>query len=51
MRRRTFLKQFVSQDGLTLWLCYSANDDRKADNGYPFGSGYALCLHELRFEL
>jgi len=44
--------KFISNDGMTMWLCYSAN----FTNGYldttweskPVGSRYTMSLHELR---
>jgi len=44
--------KFIEDDGLTMWLCYSAN----FTNGYlsttweskPEGSRYAMSLHEFR---
>jgi hypothetical protein len=44
--------KFISADGQTAWLCYAAN----FTNGYlgtrfkpnPPGSGYGMCLHEIR---
>lgn len=47
-----FSSKFISEDGRTLWLCYSANfsqgwnDVRLKFN--PPGGRYGLCLHELR---
>lgn len=47
-----FPSKFISKDGRTLWLCYSANfsqgwnDVRLKFN--PPGGRYGLCLHELR---
>jgi hypothetical protein len=47
-----FPSKFISPDGKTLWLCYSANFSpnwngvRLAFN--PPGGRYGLCLHELR---
>lgn len=40
--------KFISADGKTAWLCYSANftRDRKAN---PPGSQYAMVLQEIRF--
>ena len=50
--------KFISEDGLTMWLCYSANftegENRnnpeylKAIN--PPGSSYSLSLHEIRIK-
>ena len=47
--------KFTSPDGMTMWLCYSANymeDKRRNDPEYvqqttPPGSAYALSLHEF----
>jgi hypothetical protein len=45
--------KFISADGRTAWLSYSANfaygQDDPAYVGNPPGSGYQLCLHEIRF--
>lgn len=47
-----FPTKFISDDGLTLWLCYSANfspDWNGVKLGLnPPGGRYGLCLHELR---
>ena len=40
--------KFISEDGRTLWLCYSANWSRKKETGNPPGSRYAMCLQEIR---
>ena len=40
--------KFISKDGRTMWLCYSANWSRKGAAGNPPGSRYALCLQEIR---
>ena len=46
--------KFVSSDGRTLWLCYSANftygGDKRSDPalGNPYGSSYSLTLQEVR---
>jgi hypothetical protein len=40
--------KFISNDGKTLWLCYSANWSRQKQRGNPPGSRYALCLQEIR---
>ncbi len=48
--------KFISSDGLTMWLCYSANymfnKDRNNPeflaNEKPKGSAYALSLHEIK---
>ena len=47
-----FPSKFISLDGQTLWLCYSANFSR-GWNGMelkynPPGGRYGLCLHEVR---
>ncbi len=47
-----FPSKFISEDGRTLWLCYSANFSNWA-NGIqlkinPPGGRYGLCLHEIR---
>jgi hypothetical protein len=45
--------KFISADGRTAWLSYSANftyaQDDPAFTGNPPGSGYQWCLHEIRF--
>jgi len=45
--------KFISKDGLTAWLCYSANFsyDRKNTEfkGNPVGSNYHMCLQEIKF--
>ena len=44
--------KFISKDGRTMWLCYSANFAAgwgKADiQSRPEGSKYAMCLQEVR---
>ena len=45
--------KFISADGRTLWLCYSANFcnhmwGRQAYRADPPGSKYAMCLQEIR---
>jgi hypothetical protein len=44
--------RFISADGKTAWLSYSANftygQDDPAFAGNPPGSGYQWCLHEVR---
>jgi hypothetical protein len=40
--------KFISKDGKTMWLCYSANWSRKDEPGNPPGSKYALCLQEIQ---
>ncbi len=47
-----FPSKFISEDGKTLWLCYSANfspgwNDVKLEFNPP-GGRYGLCLHEVR---
>lgn len=46
-----FPSKFISPDGLTLWLCYSANYSEKAFGGtlkiHPPGGRYGLSLHEV----
>ena len=47
-----FPSKFISADGKTLWLCYSANfapdwNGMKLKINPP-GGRYGLCLHELR---
>ena len=47
----SFPSKFISPDGRTLWLCYSANFSPGA-NGVelgvnPPGGRYGLCLHEV----
>ncbi len=46
--------KFISTDGKTMWLCYSANymdpnrnEPDRIDQHTPAGSGYALSLHEF----
>lgn len=47
--------KFISADGTTAWLCYSANFTNHylgtewAPN--PPGSQYSMCLHELQFDV
>ena len=47
-----FPSKFISEDGRTLWLCYSANFSRGWNgvklNFNPPGGRYGLCLHEVR---
>ncbi|MEI8043846.1 MAG: hypothetical protein WCL11_20720 [Verrucomicrobiota bacterium] len=49
-----FPSKFISPDGLTLWLCYSANFSalkKPAKLGVnPPGGRYGLCLHEVRLQ-
>ena len=50
--------KFISPDGQTMWLCYSANymnggkrnDDEFIKNTTPTGSAYSLSLHEFTLE-
>jgi hypothetical protein len=47
--------RFISPDGKTLWLCYSANftNDTSYNTTYepdPVGSAYAMCLQEIRLD-
>jgi hypothetical protein len=45
--------KFISADGRTAWLSYSANftyaQNDPAFTGNPPGSGYQWCLHEICF--
>jgi hypothetical protein len=48
-----FPSKFISSDGMTLWLCYSANFSEGWANGIklkfnPPGGRYGLCLHEIK---
>jgi prolyl oligopeptidase len=48
-----FPSKFISADGRTLWLCYSANfasgwNGAKPLKSNPPGSGYGMGLHEVR---
>ena len=47
-----FPSKFISEDGRTFWLCYSANFSRGWNgvklNYKPPGGRYGLCLHEVR---
>jgi hypothetical protein len=47
-----FPSKFISADGKTLWLCYSANFSSGWNgvtlNFNPPGGRYGLCLHEVR---
>ena len=45
-----FPSRFISEDGKTLWLCYSANYFNWEIGGKPNpeGSKYALCLQEVK---
>ncbi len=46
--------KFISDDGKSFWLCYSANFKfansvrMNPDAGFPKGSHYALCLQEVK---
>jgi len=44
--------KFISADGLTLWLCYSANFaagwGKEKIESNPVGSKYAMCLQEVK---
>lgn len=43
--------KFISSDGTTMWLCYSANyrkDYRQIKRTFPYHSGYAMCLREFK---
>lgn len=50
--------KFISEDGLTMWLCYSANftaGENRFNPDYlktisPPGSAYSLSLHEIRLK-
>lgn len=50
--------KFISEDGLTMWLCYSANftdGENRNDPEYlkainPAGSAYSLSLHEVKIK-
>jgi hypothetical protein len=46
-----FPTRFISADGATAWLCYSANHSNQYSGRDlpvdPPGSGYSLCLHEV----
>ncbi|WP_194526981.1 hypothetical protein [Zobellia roscoffensis] len=52
------ISKFTSEDGNTMWLCYSANymydkDRNNADfvkNTKPKGSAYSLSLHEFKLD-
>lgn len=41
--------KFLSPDGRTAWLLYSANFESKPTNGTPEGSLYSFSIHEIRF--
>lgn len=48
--------KFISDDGKTMWLCYSANymfEKKRNNKAYlldtrPIGSAYSLCLQEIK---
>jgi hypothetical protein len=41
--------KFISADGMTMWLCYSANFNRNLGLvGEPPGSRYAMCLQQVK---
>lgn len=42
--------KFISQDGHTMWLSYSANWHDKNASGNPEGGYYSFSLHEFRIE-
>ncbi|NDJ54035.1 MAG: DUF4185 domain-containing protein [Chloroflexi bacterium] len=42
-----FPSKFISDDGLRLWLIYSANWSDRQHSGDPEGSAYALSIHEV----
>ena len=42
--------KFISPDGKTFWLSYSANWDDKNRYGNPAGSFYSLSLHEVKLD-
>jgi hypothetical protein len=44
--------KFISDDGLTMWMCYSANFGRNEFHfeEKPDGSKYAMSLHEIRLK-
>ena len=45
--------KFISEDGLSAWMCYSANFSYSQKdsifNGNPEGSEYQMCLQEIKF--
>lgn len=47
--------KFISADGRTMWLCYSANFAENINgahfNSSPEGSRYAMCLQEITLEM
>ncbi len=40
--------KFISEDGKTFWIIYSANWDEKSAVGDPEGSQYSLSIHEVQ---
>lgn len=46
-----FPSRFISADGRTAWLCYSANWHDKNLPGEPVGSQYSMSLHEVSFDV
>jgi hypothetical protein len=43
--------KFISTDGKTMWLCYSANwmdQKNKRYHAIPDGSRYSMCLQEIK---
>jgi hypothetical protein len=38
--------KFIDPSGRSMWLCYSSNWSKKLIDGTPYGSRYAMCLHE-----
>jgi len=44
-----FPSRFISADGRTAWLCYSANYTWKTRRANPPGSRYGMSLHEVKF--
>jgi hypothetical protein len=42
--------KFISADGRTMWLCYSANWHDKNMYSFPPGSHYSLSLHEVQLQ-
>jgi len=45
--------KFISPDGLTMWLCYSANwmdQKNKRYKATPDGSAYSMCLQEIKLQ-
>jgi hypothetical protein len=45
--------KFISADGLTMWMCYSANFEQNDFHleQKPDGSKYAMSLHEIKLIL